>query len=264
MADENDKPTSETPQSAPAALPIVEAPSISPAETVQSASPIEADVPITIELPKATRFSFITPRTTMLAASIALAAALGGVFGALATGAMPKDTSAEHAQQAMQQSLAHLTKDIAGLKAELAAAEKTGKAQTVRVAELDAELRERLARDQSIVTGSIAAPATAPAVAAASPLPARASAAAVAETAPLPQPRPLIREANARDGIAEGWTVLGARRGFVYVQSGRGVYRVAPGAHLPGLGMVEEVRRDDGEWSVVTRGGVIVATRDRF
>ena len=54
-----------------------------------------------------------------------------------------------------------MTKDIAGLKAELAAAEKTGKAQTARVAELDAKLRERLARDQSIVTGSIAAPATA-------------------------------------------------------------------------------------------------------
>jgi hypothetical protein len=94
--------------------------------------------------------------------------------------------------------------------------------------------------------------------------PAAVAAVAGVEPAPLPPPRPLIAEANARDSIAEGWTVLGARRGFVYVQSGRDVYRVAPGARLPGLGIVEEVRRDGGEWVVVTRRGAIVAARDRF
>jgi hypothetical protein len=269
MADESDKPASETPQSAPAALPIVDAPSISPAEAAQPASVIEPPTPITADPPKTTAVSFITPKLMMLAASVVLSAGLGGLFGAVATGAMPKDTSVGHERQAMQQSLARLTNDIAALKAELAAAEKTGKAQTARVAELDAKLRERLARNQATVTGSIAMPATVPALSVpaavpAAPTPAPAAAIAAAEPAPLPPPRPLIREANARDGVADGWTVLGARRGFVYVQSGHDIYRVAPGARLPGLGIVEEVRRDDGQWVVVTRRGIIVATRDRF
>jgi hypothetical protein len=266
MAEDSEKPTSETPQSAPAALPIVDAPSISPAETVQDASPAKPAGPIAAEPPKTTAGRFITPKSILLAASIVLAAALGGLFGAVATGAMPKDASAERERQAMQQSIAHLTKDISALKAELAAADKTAKAQTARVAELDAKLRERLARDQATVTGSIAKPATAPvsSAPAAAAGPAPVAAVAGVEPAPLPPPRPLIAEANARDSIAEGWTVLGARRGFVYVQSGRDVYRVAPGARLPGLGIVEEVRRDGGEWVVVTRRGAIVAARDRF
>jgi hypothetical protein len=248
-------------------LPIVDAPSISPAETVQDASPPEPAVAAAAEQVKTTAPRFIiTPKSMVLAASVVLAAALGGVIGAVATGAMPNDASAERERQAMQQSLAHLTKDIAALKAELAAADKTAKAQTARVAELDAKLRERLARDQAAVTGSIAKPATAPvsSAPAAAPTPASVAAIATAEPAPLPPPRPLIREANAHESVAEGWTVLGARRGFVYVQSGRDVYRVAPGARLPGLGIVEEVRRDDGEWVVVTRRGAIVAARDRF
>jgi hypothetical protein len=54
------------------------------------------------------------------------------------------------------------------------------------------------------------------------------------------------------------------RQGFVYVRSGRDIYRVAPGARLPGLGVVEDIRREGGEWVVFTRRGVIVASRDRY
>ena len=260
MAEETEKPTSETPASAPAALPTVEAPSISPAEPAQPAPALEAlAAPSTAELVKSSPFAAITPKTMVLAASIVLAAALGGVFGALATGVTPKDATAEHERQAMQQSLARLTKDIAALKTELAAADKTAKAQTARVTDLDTKLREHLVRDQAAITGSIAAPASAPPITAPAAVPP-----ATTASLPLPQPRPAVHEASARDGVAEGWTVLGARRGFVYVQSGREVYRVAPGARLPGLGIVEEIRREDGEWIVVTRRGVIVATRDRF
>jgi hypothetical protein len=165
-----------------------------------------------------------------------------------------------HEREAMQRSLAQLTKDIAGLKSELAAADKNARAQTARVAELGATLKEKLARDQSIVTGSITAPASAPAAA---PAPITTT---TTQPAPLPPPRPAMQEASnrSRDGLVEGWTVLGARRGFVYVQSGRDVYRVMPGDRLPGLGIVEDVRRDDFGWVVVTRRGLIVAARERF
>jgi hypothetical protein len=264
MADENDKPTSETPaESKPSeALPIVESPSISPAAPVQEPVAAETPEPTAREAAKAGLTFPTSPRFAMVAAAcIVLAAALGGVFGGLAIGAVPKDNTAVHEREAMQRWLAQLTKEIAGLKSELAAADKNARAQTARVTELGAALKEKLARDQSIVTGSIAAPASAPVATPPAALPAT-----PAQAAPLPPPRPAIQEASnrPRDGIAEGWTVLGARRGFVYVQSGRDVYRVVPGDRLPGLGIVEDVRRDELGWVVVTRRGVIVAARERF
>lgn len=243
MADDTGKPKTES------VLPSVEAPSISPADTADTA-PVESTEPVaptaeaaeTAKLPRRTAWA-------ALAASVLLAGVLGGVFGALATGVRPKDVAADHERLAMQQSLTRLTKEVATLKSQLAAADKTSKAQTARVAELDRSLRERLTRDEGIVTGSIALPATAPA--------------AVSAPTPLPPPRPAVLQASSSDGVA-GWTVLGMRRGFVYVQSGHDIYRVVPGARLPGLGPVEDIRRESGGWVVVTQRGTIVASRDRY
>jgi len=257
MADDREKPTSETPAESKTSerLPIVESPSISPAETVKERLAATEPQPPVSEPKKPALTLSASPRLAMVAAaSIVLAAALGGVFGGLAIGAVPKDETAAHEREAMQRSLAQLTKEISGLKAELAAVDKNARGQTARVTELGATLKEKLARDQTMVTGSIAAPASALAVA------------PPGQATPLPPPRPAIQEASnrTRDGIAEGWTVLGARRGFVYVQSGREVYRVMPGDRLPGLGLVEDVRRDELGWIVVTRRGVIVTARERL
>ena len=261
MADDREKPTRETPAESKTSetLPIVESPSISPAQTVKEPLATKEPQPPVSKPQKPTLTLSASPRLAMVAAaSIVLAAALGGVFGGLAIGAVPKDETAAHEREAMQRSLAQLTKEISGLKAELAAVDKNARGQTARVTELGAALKEKLARDQTMVTGSIAAPAGAPAVVTPS--------AALAQATPLPPPRPAIEEASnrTRDGIAEGWTVLGARRGFVYVQSGREVYRVMPGDRLPGLGIVEDVWRDELGWVVVTRRGVIVTARERL
>ena len=257
MADDREKPTSETPAESKTSetLPIVESPSISPAETVKEPLATTEPQPPVSEPQKPALMLSASPRLAMVAAaSIVLAAALGGVFGGLAIGAVPKDETAAHEREAMQRSLAQLTKEISGLKAELAAVDKNARGPTARVTELSATLKEKLARDQTMVTGSIAAPTSAPAVA------------PPGLATPLPPPRPAIQEASnrTRDGIAEGWTVLGARRGFVYVQSGREVYRVMPGDRLPGLGIVEDVWRDELGWVVVTRRGVIVTARERL
>jgi len=47
------------------------------------------------------------------------------------------------------------------------------------------------------------------------------------------------------------------------VQGHGDIYRVALGAPLPGLGAVEQIKRQDGRWIVVTRKGIIVSPRDR-
>jgi len=259
MADDAREPTSDKPAEpsaeTPAALPNVESPSISPAgapaetEAKAEAPPVTPPKPEPVSVVPQSRSRF-----ALLAASFVAVAAASGVLGAFAASLAPRDDGAAQERQAMQQSLLKLGQDIASLKSDLAASEKTARAQTARLADLDASLKIKLARDQASVTGSIAAPTT--------------TAAKPAETTPLPPPKPQIETASPRHSIVDGWSVLGVRRGFVYVRSRDDVYRVIPGDRLPGLGIVEDVRRDDAGWVVVTRGGLIVASRrggfDRF
>ncbi len=238
-----------------AALPSVESPSISPAETpAESEAKTQACVAASKMGETAPLLSQNRTRFGLLAASFVAVAGMSGVLGAFAISLSTRDTGVEQERVAMQQSLAQLTQEIASLKSDLVASEKTARTQTARIADLDASLKAKLARDQVAVTGSISAPAT--------------TAAKSSEPTPLPPPKPQIETASARHSIVEGWTVLGARRGFVYVRSGSDIYRVLPGDRLPGVGLVEDIRRDDLGWVVVTPRGFIVASGrggfDRF
>ena len=66
-----------------------------------------------------------------------------------------------------------------------------------------------------------------------------------------------------RLSIVPDWTIRETRDGFVYVQGHGDIYQVVPGAPLPGLGPVEQIKRQDGRWLVVTPKGIIVSMRDR-
>ena len=249
------------PESAPQAqpkndlsgLPSVESPSISPAEPEAAAKPdfSEAIMPESLVLPaQASRPRFILrprhKRHALLAASVALAAAFGVVVGAAATGGFSKPvpvavTSEE--TKATEQSLARLTKEVTGLKASFEAANKTAHSQF-------AKITERLSSSE--ITGSLTPPQTVPPT--------------QQTSAPLPAPRPAIAELPAppRLSIVSDWSIRDTRDGYVYVQGhGGDVYQVVPGAPLPGLGPVEQIKRQDGRWVVVTPKGVIVSMRDR-
>ena len=95
-------------------------------------------------------------RHALLAASVALAAALGAVVGAAATGAFSKpaiiDVTAEE-NKATQQSVARLAKEITSLKASLEAASKSANSQIAKIG-------ERLNRESAGVTNSITPPQT--------------------------------------------------------------------------------------------------------
>ena len=66
-----------------------------------------------------------------------------------------------------------------------------------------------------------------------------------------------------RPSIVPDWTIRETRDGLVYVQGHGDIYQVVPGAQLPGLGPVEQIKRQDGRWVVVTPKGIIVSMRDR-
>lgn len=256
-----------------AELPTVEAPPISPAvetpaiaadELTPAVQPkIEPKIEPEIEAapavepvataPAAARY-VLRPRHkryALLAATVAFAAALGAIVGALASGsfsAPPKpDTAAIEENKAMQQSLARLGKEVTTLKANLEVANKAAHSQMAKIS-------ERLEHADAEITGSISAPQTAV------PTPAPI-------TAPLPSPRPHVAAAEAqpssRMAVVPGWTIHDMRGGYVYVENHGAVYQVLLGAPLPGLGPVESVKRQDGRWVVTTPRGIIVSMRDR-
>lgn len=228
---------------------------IEPAVVAETPAPEAVALPAA-ETPFAQRRFALNPRMkrhALLAATVTLAAALGAIFGSLATGPAtpPKpDVAALDERKAMQQSIARLSTEIGALKGNLEAANQAANTQLARIS-------ERLKRESAEITGSISAPQTVAAAPAAAP----------AETVatPLPQPRPTRVAAiePQRPPVVPGWTIHEVRDGYVYVQGYGDIYRVTPGARLPGLGPVESIKRQDGRWTVLTPKGVIVAGRDR-
>jgi hypothetical protein len=194
-------------------------------------------------------------RRAALAATVALAAGIGGVLGAFAVGAhrpvMPAhDTAATLEREAMQKIIARLGKEVATLRAGLDSAGKTTAAQIARLNDKNEKLGEKLAAEtrraaaaaaSSDITGSIT-----PVV----PLPAPKPSAPAVKAAAVP---------DAKPPVVEGWAVRSVRNGVVLVEGRGEIYEVIPGAPLPGLGRVEAIERRDGRWVVVTQKGLIVA-----
>jgi hypothetical protein len=193
-------------------------------------------------------------RAVLLAASVAFAAALGAVVGAVSSGgfatpAPRNDVAGSEESKAMQKSIAHLSKEVASLKSSLEAASKAAHSQ---VAKMGDKIGERLASSAQDITGSISAPQT---------------------VAPLPTPRPILKQepriaavetqSPTRPAVVQDWTIRAARGGFVFVEGHGEIYQVVPGAPLPGLGPVQTIAQRDGRWVVVTPRGIIVSMRDR-
>ncbi|MBI2714540.1 MAG: hypothetical protein HYX37_08800 [Rhizobiales bacterium] len=253
----------ETKSDLTSALPAVESPSISPAVTEPAAAPAaeppKSETVTAVPAPQvapAKLFSLPQIKLTarhkrhaLLAASVAIAAALGAVVGAVASGGFAAPARSDLARldetKAMQQSIARLSKEIASLKANVEAANKSAHAQVAKITD---KLTERLTRESAEITGSISAPQT---------------------VTPVPLPKPAQRvvamepQAPARLPVVAGWTIRDVYDGFVYVQGHGDIYRVSIGAPLPGLGRVEQVKRQDGRWMVLTPKGMIVSLRDR-
>jgi hypothetical protein len=259
---------------AKAELPTVESPPISPGtETpaIATDAPTPAIEPIVAAVPAIEPIAVVAPavepiadaaqvakplfvlrprhkRYALLAASVTFAAALGAVVGALASGGFSTpvpakpDLVAIEQNQAMQQSIARLGKEITTLKAGLEQANKSAHVQLAKIS-------DRLDHATAEITGSIAAPQTTVPVL----------------TPPRPQPRIAAVEPAppARMPVVLGWTIHDARNGYVFVENHGEIYQVALGAPLPGLGPVQSVKRQDGRWMVLTPKGIIVSMRDR-
>jgi len=218
--------------------------------------------------PKETRKS----RFPLLAATLALAAALGGAAGAVGIAALlnlaTASTATPPAREAVVDAepikalIAQLTSDIGALRATLEQSGKVTAAQFGKVA----ERLERAERAQAEPVAKLAkigetverlerrAPTPTP------PAPA-ATAAAAEVTGSINPAHPPVPEPKPKPTIIDDYVVRKVFDGVALVEGRRGIIEVEPGSTLPGAGRVEEIRRQDGRWVVVTNKGLIVPPR---
>ena len=204
-------------------------------------------------------------RFALLAASIVLAAVAGSFGGALiasdmfrrppAEAAIPKtaDTRDTHdLVQALKTQLA----EVAALKTSLDGANRTANTQLAKIADrLDALERAqtdpsgklaRLAEAVDRLEKRVSVPTETTGSIPASPSP-------TATAAPTP-------DTSITGPILNDWVVQEVHNGRALIESRYGAeFFVASGSVLPGLGKVEAVKRQNGEWIVVTTKGVITS-----
>jgi hypothetical protein len=258
MAKDSGKTAGETPaKSSSKALPEIESPPLSPAEEgADESEPSRAPTEIIVFKPQegprrsTPLFRPSHRRNALMAATVLIATGLG-TFAGLLTGLGLADQkkpaielAAQKAERAkLQHTIASLGKDVSSFGKDISALKTNLAAAKTSLHGEMAKLTERIDSAPSEITGSITAP---PQIVA----------------APMPPARPNIAAA-ARRPVVRSWFIRFVRDGEIFVQSRGDIYLVQRGAPLPGLGPVQEVKRQDGRWYVATPKGIIVARRDR-
>jgi len=211
-------------------------------------------------------------RFMLLAASVAIAAAVGALAGSLSASGfsyfMPgsgaparvADAKTLQAVQAIKAELAELST----LKANLDSATKSANGQFAkltdrldRVERAEAEPATKLSHIAEAVDRLEKRSAAAPAAASAPVAPETTGSIASSE-----QAAPAAPEMKVPDRVLQDWIVQDVRGNRALVASRYGgMFAVAAGSFLPGLGRVETIRRQDGRWVVVTGRGLITSER---
>jgi hypothetical protein len=197
-------------------------------------------------------------RVAMVAVALAAAAAVGSFIGSLsATGvehfwpAPATNVATAHNAPATKPEPA----DVSALKANLDAATRGASGQLAKLA----ERLDRLERAQAEPAAKLARIAEALDRLEKKNAMAAASAAASPETTgTIPSTAPAASEAKSFDKVLQDWIVREARGGRALIENRHGgMFDITAGSVLPGLGRVESVKRQEGQWVVVTAHGTI-------
>jgi hypothetical protein len=206
-------------------------------------------------------------RLTPLAAGIAIAAAVGAMAGSMATagfgrmlaGDPPARAASTDDSRFLKDSIARINADVTALKT---AVDTTGKSANSQLAKLGDRL-DRFERAQVEPAAKLAKLAEAidrieHRASTSAITSSRDTTGSIATVAPPPQPQAEPIKA-AGPPVLEGWVVRSVYNGAALIQGRFGAVEVERGDTLPGLGRIENIRRQDGRWVVVTSKGVIMA-----
>jgi hypothetical protein len=218
----------------------------------------------TVKIPAAAASERRPRRFALLAACVALSAGLGALAGSLGTvevarllapappvAPAPRADASEEIR-ALKDSVAQLRTNLKAIGDNIAAVRSglnaSFSSSTGQLAKL-AEAIEKLDRHQS--DRHAAAAPSAPAAAA----PPSASPETTGSIGVAAGSKP------AGPAVVDGWVLRKAYRGAALVEGRYGIIEIEPGDHLPGVGRVEEIKRQDGRWVVVTARGLIVGVQ---
>jgi hypothetical protein len=220
-------------------------------------------------------------RFAMLAAGLTLAAAFGAIAGSAGVAglerlfvAAPAAVAVRHESsdevRVLKDSVAHLKGNVKALSDNVAALRSTinlstsaANAQFTKISEsLDrvekerAADRERADRERAAERERTERERTER---------------RVTTLAPSPEPTGSVPAAPAgaiepkavtKTSVIEGWSLRRAYGSDSALVEGRyGVIEIVPGDHVPGLGRIQEIKRQDGHWVVVTSRGLVVSSR---
>ena len=221
-------------------------------------------------------------RFSAMAAMVALATIAGAAGGAFATmGVMHTADAAATAPASgtLEAAIARIDADVLALKAGFEHSSKTSVTQfnktsdrLDKIEKAQAEPNAKLAKLSEALEKLRATPA--PVVAAAAPVPvapvapkdvtgsvtpsaaaAAPAPAAPAAAAPATAPKPEV----ARLPTVDGWSLADVGYGGALIRNRRGTFEVYAGDYIPGLGRIDAIRKQDGQWVVVTSKGLVVA-----
>jgi hypothetical protein len=176
-------------------------------------------------------------RFIMLAASVAFAAAFGSFVGSVSGSGLARflypvapASGAENVNEAVRTMKLELA-ELATIKTSLDTAARGTTSQYAKIADRLDRIDQRTVAAAPDTTSSISA-----------------SSQSAAEPAKL------------ADRILQDWIVQDVQNGRALVENRHGgVFDIGAGSVLPGIGRVETVKRQDGQWVVVTARGLITS-----
>ncbi len=197
-------------------------------------------------------------RLMALAATIAVAAALGAMAGSLATAELGLRGSAGASAPIAAADASPLRERVASMDVQLAAlraaVDTSGRAANAQLTKLGDRF-DRLERAQAEPAARLAKLADAvDRIERGASAADRDTTGSIGGTASAATPaRPAVPP------VIEGWTVRRVYNGAALIQGRIGLVEVLPGDSLPGIGRIETIKRQDGRWVVLTSRGMIVA-----
>jgi hypothetical protein len=194
-------------------------------------------------------------RFTMLAACLALAAAFGGMVGALAAYglARPQPTRViatgklgSEEIQALKENVVQARVEMAALKVSIDAANRTATTQYSKIAERIERMERNAAEPAAKINKAVENLERWSRAEGASSLKDL-----TGSIAPPP--------AAGKSAGLDGWVVRDVHRGTAFIEGRAGMMEVEQGDLVPGLGRIDAIRKQDGRWVVVTSKGIITA-----